>query len=114
VKGLGMHGTSRLAYDLNQQYERLEAEIALDSASSSLGSVVFRVLVEQVAAEGGAGGWEVVYESPLVRPGDGPRSISIDVTRAARLALIVDSAAHGDIGDWADWLNARLRPRGEP
>jgi hypothetical protein len=108
VKGLGMHSISRLAYDLNRGYRRFEAELALDAAAAGEGSVIFRVLVERSGDGNSAAAWEVAYESPLVRRGDLPLPVSLDMSGGLRMALVVDSAVRGDEGDSANWLNARL------
>ncbi len=101
-KGLGMHSTSRLAYALEEPAERFEAEVALDAHSGRRGSVIFRVFLLR------DGGWQVAEETPVVRGGDSPRPLSVDVTGARGLALIVDFADWGDQLDHANWLNARL------
>jgi hypothetical protein len=101
-KGLGMPSAARLAYDVTG-YRKLEAEIAIDDEAGLRGSVVFKVLVEMASNE-----WQVAYESPVVRGGDAPFAVSIDLKGAARLALLSDFADRGDECDWADWLHARL------
>ena len=104
-KGLGMHSTSRLAYDLGGRYGALQAELAIDQRAGNRGSVLFRVFVDR-----GDNEWQTAYESPIVRGGDELRPISVDVSGAQRVALIVDFADHGDELDHANWLNARLIP----
>ncbi len=103
IKGLGMHSTSRLAYVLDRPYRRFNAELAIDGAARDGGSVVFRVLCDQLE-----GGWREAYRSPIVRGGDPPRPIDVDVTGAKRLVLIVEFADRADQLDHADWLGARL------
>lgn len=105
AKGLGMHTTSRLAYDLGGSYRRFQAEIALDDHAGLGGSVVFRVFLADSNAK-----WNRVpaYESPVVRGSEKPIPISIDVSGVPRIALIVDFAERGDALDYANWLNARL------
>lgn len=103
LKGLGMHSASRLAYDLDGGWKRLEAEIALDDAAGLAGSVVFKVVVQDASGQ-----WGAAYESPVVRGGDPPRGVSIDLKQASRVALIVEFADRGDVLDYANWLNVRL------
>lgn len=102
-KGLGMHSTSRVAYDVSAGYERFESLIGLDEHVGATGSVLFRVFVDQ-----GDGTWSVAYESPIMRAGDKAVPVSIDVSKAERIALIVDAADRGDLQDHANWLYARL------
>ena len=102
TKGLGMHSTSRLAYSLNGEAKRFEAEVALDDHAGRRGSVVFRVFLLD------ANGWRTAFESPVVRGGDKPLVVSVALADARGLALIVDFADWGDQMDHANWLNARL------
>jgi NPCBM/NEW2 domain len=101
-KGLGMPSASRLAYDA-AGYRKFEAEIAIDEAAELDGSVVFKVLLEAAPSQ-----WKTAYESPVIRGGDPPLPVSIDLKGAARLALLVEFADRGDECDYADWLSARL------
>jgi hypothetical protein len=103
LKGLGMHSTSRLAYRLDGKYKRLKAELALDETAGREGSVVYRVYTADESGQ-----FKPAYESPIVRGGDPPTAISIDVTGARGLALIVEHADRGDVQDHANWLDARL------
>ena len=103
VKGIGMHSTARLAYELPEGYRQFQAEIALDDAAGDRGSVIFRVFTNA-----GDATWKTAYESPIVRGGEAPRSIHADLVGVKRIALIVDFAERGDEQDHAVWLNARL------
>jgi hypothetical protein len=80
---------------------RFEAEVGIDDSTGGRGSVQFRVLVD---------GREK-FASPIVRGGDAPLSVSVDVTGGEKLELVVDHADRGDVLDHADWLNARLVER---
>lgn len=104
-KGLGMHSTSRLAFDLDGSAQQLRASLALDDQAGRRGSVVFRVFAYRDDA------WSAAYESPVIRGGDQPLPIIVDLTGARRLALIVEAADRGDELDHANWLGARLVPR---
>jgi hypothetical protein len=101
-KGLGMHTSSRLAYDV-AGFRKFEAELALDETAGLRGSVIYKVLLQDAA-----GAWQPAYESPVVRGGQQPVPISIDLKGASRLALIVEFADRGDELDHANWLGARL------
>jgi hypothetical protein len=97
-KGIGMHSTSRLTFPLDKPYRRFEAELAIDDQTEGRGSVTFRVFVDQ----------QQKFASQIVRGRMPPVPISVDVTGAKQLSLIVDFAERGDELDDADWLNARL------
>ncbi len=103
LKGLAMPTASRVVCPLQGDYERFEAELALDDLAGRQGSVVFRVFLSD-----NAGGWVPAYESPPISGGDPPVSIAIDVTGAQALVLLAEMGARGDVLDYANWLNARL------
>lgn len=103
VKGVAMHSTSRLAFELGESYDRFEAELAIDGATQGVGSVTFRVYVDR-----GDGRFAAAYASPVIRGGQPATPCSVDIRGAKRLALIVDFADRGDAGDHANWLDARL------
>jgi hypothetical protein len=102
LKGIGMHSASRLTYRLERKYQRFEAAIAVDDSADGRGSVTFGVYV----LRGGA--WQDAYRSGIVRGGDVPLPISVDLDGAEGLTLTVDYADRGDEMDRADWLDARL------
>lgn len=102
-KGLGMHSTSRLAFELPASASRFQAEIALAEHCGRQGSCQFRVFVQ-----GPNGQWSPAYSSPIIRGGDEAQSIDLPLNGARRLALIVDFADRGDVCDHANWLAARV------
>jgi len=98
LKGLGLHSASRLSYRLDQPWSRFQAELGIDDSTGGRGSVGFRVLVDGVQK----------YISPPIRGGMPPQAVSIDLTDAKKLDLVVDFGEAGDVLDHADWLGARL------
>lgn len=108
LKGLGMPTTSRVVYEVTKGDRRFSAELALDDAAGNHGSAVFRVFLEQQEEQEAS--WQAAYTSPVVRGGDAPRPISLDLTGTTKIALIVDFADRGDERDYANWLNARFLP----
>jgi NPCBM/NEW2 domain len=103
AKGLGMHSPARITYDLDRPFRRFEAEVAIDAEAGPGGSAVFHVFTDD-----GSGAWQERATSETIRGGDPPATLSVDVTGAKRISLLVDFADHGDELDHADWLNARL------
>jgi hypothetical protein len=103
LKGLGMHSPSRITYDLDRPYRRFEADAAIDEQAGQSGSVIFRVFVDD-----GSGKWQPRAATEIVRGGQPPVPISVDLAGAKRISLLVDFADRGDELDHADWLNARL------
>ncbi len=100
AKGIGMHSAARLTWQLDKPYRRFESELAIDDETENRGSVVFRVF----------SGSREIYKSPVVRGGDKPLGVSLDVRDSRQLSLVVDYADRADVLDHADWLNARLVP----
>ena len=101
-KGLGMHTTSRVAYQLDDGDRKFEAELALDAQAGERGSVIYRVFLNDGSA------WTLAYESPIIRGGEAPVAVSVPLNGARQLALIVDYADRADELDYANWFNARL------
>jgi len=102
-RGLGVHAESRLAYDLDGRFDRFIATIGVDASTAELGDCVFRV-------EGD--GRELL--SQRMRGSDGAKTIRVDVGDVERLELVVEAGENLDIGDRANWANARLiRAAGE-
>jgi hypothetical protein len=127
-RGLGMRSHSSVTYALDEAYERFLAQIGIDDAvrpddaarSEGVGrsgtaheqtprtwpggAAVFRVYVDGASR----------FESDLLRAGDKPVALDIDVTGAQSLTLEVDYGDGLDLGDYADWAAARLLRRAAP
>jgi endo-alpha-N-acetylgalactosaminidase len=78
--------------------KRFESLVGIDDSTLGGGSVRFRVLIDG----------KEKFASPIIRGGDTPLPVSVDVTGAKELELLVDYADRADVLDHADWLNARL------
>jgi hypothetical protein len=98
LKGLGVHSAATLTYALDGAYRRFQAELGIDDSTGGRGSVGFRVLVDG----------KPKYSSGPIRGGASPVPVSIDLTGAKRLELVVDYGEQADVLDHADWLGARL------
>jgi hypothetical protein len=122
-RGIGMPSDSRLALAVPAGARRFQAEAAIDdlagaddphgavesfptsargSHASPRGSAIFRVL-----SQDSAGAWQTAFESAVLRAGDEPAAVDIDLAGAARIVLIVDRADRGQVRDYANWLGAR-------
>jgi hypothetical protein len=100
LKGIAMHSTSRLSFEIPPGKKRFAASIAIDDEAQGRGSVTFRVFVDK----------EQRFQSEVVRGGEPPKPIEVDLAAGSTLSLVVDFADHGDEQDHADWLNARFLP----
>jgi hypothetical protein len=102
VKGLGMHSAGRVSYRLDGKYKRFEAAVAIDDSAEGRGSVTFAVYVVR------DGKLSEAYKSDIMRGGEAPQRVSVDVAGAEGITLVVDFAERGDEMDRADWLDARV------
>jgi hypothetical protein len=100
-KGIALHATARIEFPIEEGFHRFDADLCLDDSGHGIGSVVFRVFLFR------KGTWRESFVSREIRGAD-RQSCSLDVTGANRISLVVDHADRADIGDHADWLDARL------
>lgn len=99
AKGVGVHSRSRLVYAVPAGFERFAADIGLDDGSAYReGQAVFRV----------RDGEKVLFDSGPIRGGDKARAVSLAVRGLSRITLEVDFGDGLDLGDHADWCNARF------
>ena len=98
ARGLGVHARSALTYALAGSFHSFEATIGMDSEVGNGGSVIFRVFGDD----------RPLFQSPVLRGGDAPLPVSVDVSGVLLLRLEVDEADNSDVADHADWAEARL------
>ncbi len=98
ASGVGVHAHNRLTYRLGRSFERFHAQAGIDDSVAPAGSVIFRVL----------GDGRTLFESPLVRGGDAPAAITLDVTGVESLVLECDPADDLDLSDHGNWVDAVL------
>lgn len=103
IKGLGMHSSSRAVYRVAPEQRRFQAELGISDTANGWGSVRFRVFLHETST-----GWRNAFTSEIVRGGDQPLPINIDLENATAVALMVDFADRGDVLDHAVWLDARF------
>jgi hypothetical protein len=115
--GIGMHARSRVVFAFDRAYRRFDAELTVedsavaeaDDSSAGQGSANGGSLVGAVYLLK-EGAWSRAVETPVVRGGDSPHLLQIDVTGAQALMLVVEEADGSDVLDRAAWLDARLVP----
>ena len=100
LKGLGVHSASVLTYRVPDGTKQLVGRIGIDDSANGGGSAIFRVFVDD-----GSGKWKSRFTSEVVRGGEAPRDITIDLKDARQVSLMVDYADRGDVLDHADWLD---------
>ncbi|MGH3662234.1 MAG: protein kinase domain-containing protein [Micromonosporaceae bacterium] len=102
--GLGAHAPSHIRIYPPPECGTLKAVVGVDesAASASLGTVRFWVHVDgQVRHDSGPLSWQ-----------DPPQPISVDLTGATTVDLIVTDANDGNSWDQADWADAHLTCNG--
>lgn len=104
-RGLGVHAPAEQVFDIGGAFVRFNAEVGLHGipaekkkASAPLGTCGF--IVE--------GDGRVLYESPVLKEGDSPRVISVEIGGVRQLTLKTTSGGDSNYDDLAAWGNARL------
>jgi len=96
-RGIGTHAVSELFLDLKQNARSFSATVGVDDFSS-MGTVTFEVWVDG----------KKISDTGVMRPGELPVRLAVDLTGASTLRLIVTGANDGLEYDHADWADARL------
>ena len=95
--GVGTHAPSIAQFKLNGKALAFGADVGVDSeVGAKKGSVKFTVV-----ADG-----RVVFESPVMKSGDEPLHVNVDLSGVDCVTLTVDDTGDGKRKDHADWANA--------
>ena len=97
--GIGTLSINELVVDLKGQATRFESMIGIDDAAvPGQGSVVYEIWVDDRKA----------FVSDIIRAGDPPERVSVDLTGATFLELLIDDGGDVSTGDYADWAGALI------
>ena len=96
--GIGTHALSEFLIDLKGAATRFVSMVGVDDETKGKGSVTFEVWADGKKKAG----------SGVLRGGDAPKFISVDVSDARYLLLLVSDANDGANIDHADWGGALL------
>jgi len=94
--GIGTHAVSVVNVNLKKTATRFVAAVGVDDEVGKQGSVVFQVWVDSVK----------MADSGTMRGGDGPKLLSVDLTGANQMKLVVTDGGDGMDSDHADWAGA--------
>ena len=94
-KGVGTHASNEMYFHLDGKGGRFTALVGIDDNSDG-GSVNFVILTEK----------DLVFESGVMKRGDQPKPVDIDLKGVKHLMLISDETSDGIRNDHANWLNA--------
>jgi hypothetical protein len=95
ARGLGTHAVSQIVYRIGGRYSGFEALVGL---SHPQGLVQFRIY----------GDSRLLAESGVVRHGDQPKRMRVDLAGVHELKLVVDEAGKGHDYGHANWCDAKL------
>jgi alpha-galactosidase len=102
-RGIGTLSINELIVDLKGQATRFESIIGIDDAAAKgQGSVTYEIWVDN----------KQKFVSSVIRAGDPPQKVSIELAGARFLELSIDDGNDVSTGDYADWANAiiHLKP----
>lgn len=107
--GIGTHAPSDACILLDGGAKRFISMVGVDDETAGKGSVVFEVWVDD----------KKVAETPVLRGGGEPKLLSVDLTGARKMELLVQGGGdntHSDHADWAGGIlmlaeGATVRPR---
>ncbi|MCS0638901.1 sigma-70 family RNA polymerase sigma factor [Streptomyces sp. LP05-1] len=110
--GATVHAPSSVLIDLNRPCVAYEALAGVDDLGPALGAVRFSVFGGDGGGGGdggeGAGGGERLWRSPVLRAGDTPVPVRVDLTGQRTIRLVVEAV--GPLGSVppADWAQSRI------
>ena len=100
-RGLGMHANSLTVIELGPGCKTFTCFVGADlnpPTRKAGGSVVFAVNVDGKQR----------FRSKVLKPGDEPVPVAVDLAGAKKLELVTDTSVNGYIGDHVDWADARI------
>ncbi len=101
--GIGTHAGSLFVIDLNGGSERFTASVGIDDETGGQGSVEFSVIGDR----------KILWKSGIMKGGQPPQKVDLDVKGVRILMLRVGDAGDGMDSDHADWADAKLEVTGE-
>ena len=98
LHGIGTRAHSELMIDLKRAATRFVTMAGLDDTTSGYGSVTYEVWLDG----------RKVLDTGVIRGIDQPRLLSVDVTGARYMTLVITDAGDGADDDFTDWAGAML------
>ena len=102
-RGVGSHAAGAIYIELDGKAQRFHAEVGIDDAATEQGTVSVAVY----------SGDRVLFESGILRKGQAPTQIDVNVNGLHTLILAMDDAGDGPHNDHVDWADARFETGGE-
>jgi hypothetical protein len=96
--GIGVHARAEITWSLGGKYQTFAATIGIDDAAGEHGSSEFLIF----------GDGRQLFASGPISSRESPRAIRVTIEGVDKLTLTVEPAHNADVGDWADWAEARV------
>jgi alpha-galactosidase len=97
-RGVGTHAISHMLLNLNGKASRFTAYVGVDDEARDRASIEFFVLGDK----------KILWKSGVVKKGEPPRKVEVDLANIKALGLLVSNAGDGSDWDHADWCDAKL------
>ncbi len=96
ANGVGTHAQSRILVRLDKKTRRFRALVGVDDGAGEKASVIFSVV----------GDGRQLWQSAVLKRGEAPIPLDLDVSKVSWLSLNVDGAGDGVADDHANWVEA--------
>lgn len=96
-RGLGVHSRSELTYEVPDGFDLFVATVGIDASAGGKGDCQFELL------DGNRSLWQL-----RIKGSDSGQSVSVELKGVKQLTLLVDPGSDFDLGDHADWCDARF------
>jgi len=100
-QGFGTHANSKIIFDLDKKFRRLETDFGVDTAAGKQASVFFEIY----------GDGKLLFRSQKMTKENLPGHAEVSLEGVKTLLLAVNDAGDGITEDHADWLEPRLYGR---
>ena len=97
-RGVGTHAISTFLLNLAGKGKHFTAFVGIDDEAGTRASVIFYVLGDK----------KVLWESGIMKKGDIPKKVDLDISNIKFLGLLVTGAGDGIDSDHADWGEAKI------
>ncbi|MDR2424517.1 MAG: NPCBM/NEW2 domain-containing protein [Prevotellaceae bacterium] len=102
-KGVGTHAGNEMLFKLDGKRGQFTALVGIDDNSKD-GTVNFIVITNR----------GIAFNSGIMKRGDPPKQVDVDLNGVTELCLISDPAGDGIHNDHANWVNAKFRVQTAP
>lgn len=102
-RGLGSHANSEIIYNL-EKYSAKKFQAYAGHDDETKGSIQFFIYTDN----GEGFDKEPVFRTPVMKNGDKPVFVDIDITKTKRIKLVITDGGNNINGDHGDWADAKI------